>query len=330
VELLRVAELPQYAVPPDDIATIFAWRRTQQILMLAAVRRFSEIDGISDIGRSGLQRIAEDVAGVEWPTLPHRFLMGYLFRRCAHLQKLLQDESSAGQQRRLAVYQLLLFAFSFKPPAGVDPKRALLEHVRRLEILDEEKQLRELPAAASDIDAVRLMMLHASKGLEFPNVHSSALTARHFPAPSRSEACPPPDGMISPDDLMSRDAEEESLFFVGLSHVRDTLFLSRALTNGGSSTKNPSRFLEAIAMHLPKVLDGATGWTDEGLPEPPWPTLMMRPIDGEWTARAIETYLECPRRYYYDHALDCTAPGSLDNSFRVTAGSFEGQIPTIG
>ena len=43
---------------------------------------------------------------------------------------------------------------------------------------------------------------------------------------------------------------------------------------------------------------------EEGASEPPWPTLVARPIDGEWSYRAIETYLECPRRYYYEFALE--------------------------
>jgi len=304
VGLLRVAQMPQYAVPVNDIAVVFTWRRAQQITMLAAVRRCDAIDGISDVGRAGLRRISEDLTDVEWPMSPHRLLMCYLFRHCAHLQRLLDDASVAGQQRRLAVYQMLLFAYSFRPPTGIDPKRAFLEHVRRLEILDEEKQLRQSPAAAKDIDAVRLMTVHASKGLEFPIVHIVALTKSQFPMRPRHEACPPPVDMISSDALMSPDAEADSLFFVGMSRARNTLHLSRALTNGKASTRNPSRFLDSITMHLPKALEGPAGWTAEGLPDLTSPTLAGSPVNNEWTARSIETYLDCPRRFYYDHVLN--------------------------
>ena len=196
VGLLRVAQLPQYVVPPADIAVMFAWRRAHGTTMLAALNRLTEIDALSDVGRPGLERLSKDIAAVDWPMSAHRFLMSYLFRGSSHLLRLLEDASVAGQQQRLAVYQLLLFAFSFKPPAGGDPKRAFLDHVRRLEILDEEKQLRTLPAAASNIDAVRLMTVHASKGLEFPVVFFArthqwavpgATTLRSMPAPSRDD-----------------------------------------------------------------------------------------------------------------------------------------------
>ena len=103
---------------------------------------------------------------------------------------------------------------------------------------------------------------------------------------------------------MSRDAEEDSLFFVAMSRARDTLFLSRALTNGKASTPNPSRFLNTIAAHLPTALNRPARWTAEGLPEPERPLLAGQPASSVWTARAIETYLDCPRRFYYDHVLN--------------------------
>ena len=53
-----------------------------------------------------------------------------------------------------------------------------------------------------------------------------------------------------------------------------------------------------------RALDGLAAWTAEGLPEPPWPMLAGQPASNEWTVRAIETYLDCPLRFYYDHVLD--------------------------
>jgi superfamily I DNA/RNA helicase len=300
--LLRVAQMPQYAVRPEDIALVIAWRRAQKIAMLAALQRLAEIDGLSSGGRDGLQRLSEDVGFVEWPMSAHSFLKRYLFGTSSHLEYLLAETSVAGQQQRLAVYQLLQFAFSFKPSKDGDPKRGFVEHVRRLEILDEEKQLRQLPAAARDINAVKLMTIHASKGLEFPVVHITSLAKGLFPPKSHPEACPPPAGMILTDELLSVEAEEESLFFVGMSRARDELHLSRALTNGKASTPNPSRFLEHIRAHLPKALGGAVGWISEGAAMPAYPKLAGRP-PTEWTSRAIETYQDCPLKFYYAYIL---------------------------
>ena len=304
IGFFRAAQLQQYSVPPADVAAVFRWRREQEITMLVALRRLNEIPDLSEPGRAALRRVVDDLAAVDFPMTAHSFLLQHLFRRGDHLQVLLADDSVAGQQCRLAIYQLLQFAFSFRANPRVDPKRAFLEHVRRLEILDEEKQLRQLPAAASDIDAVRMMTVHASKGLQFPQVHIPSVTSRHFPV-NRQDPNPPPIGLIDADALMSREAEEESLFFVAMSRAQDALHMSRAVRYGGSAWSNvkPSPFLERIRAHLPKRPDAPPGWTDEGAIEPSGPSLDPPEAHDSWPARAIETYLDCPRRFYYAEVL---------------------------
>lgn len=309
--LLHVAQRPHYAVSPADIAAVFAWRGENKVPMLTALRRLDEIEGVSSAGREGLLQLYKDVSFSKWPTPAHRFLMCYLFGGSGHLRHFLGDQSVLGQQRLLAVYQLLQFAFAYKPSKSGDPKRAFLNHIRRLEVLDEEKQLRQLPAAASDIDAVKLMTVHASKGLEFPVVHIAAIAKGLFPIKSRGEGCPPPDGMICSDDLMTGDAEEDSLFFVAMSRARDSLHLSRSCTNGRVNT-TPSRFLDLIARHLPTAIDGSPQWTSPGPLDSPHPRLAAGPAKTEWTAYEIETYQGCPRKYYYAHVLRLT--GAEDRS----------------
>lgn len=302
IGLLRVAQLPSYAVPFADIRLLFESRRQQERSMLAVLRDLASVNGLSEIGRAGLERLAEDLRDSTWPLHPHRLLTSYLLRRSAYLSTLLTDSSVAAQQRRVAIYQLLQFAFAYRPSGSADPKRAFLDHVRRLEVLDEGKELRQLPAAVGGIDAVRLMTVHSSKGLEFPIVHIPTLTATQFPVRNRHDACPLPPGIASLHQLMCREAEEDSLFFVAVSRAEDTLHLSRAQTNGKVRTK-PSRMLEPVAKHLPRSVDSSASWNEDGVQAAPFPLLVAREAE-QWTARELETYLHCPRRFYYDHALE--------------------------
>ncbi len=228
--------------------------------------------------------------------------MAYLLRRSNYLSAHLADPSVSAQQRRVAIYQLLQFAYAYKPSGKADPKRSFLDHVRRLEILDEEKELRQLPAAVNGINAVRLMTVHSSKGLEFPIVHIPTLTGTQFPARNRHDACPLPPGIASSHQLMSREAEEDSLFFVAVSRAEDSLHLTRAQLNGRQKTKH-SRLLEPVRSHLSRAVDSAANWNDDGIQAVPSPLLVGREAE-QWTARELETYLNCPRRFYYDHALE--------------------------
>jgi superfamily I DNA/RNA helicase len=298
IGLLRVAQFPEYCVAVEDIARVFQWRREQDITMLSALHRQDEIDGLSDSSRSGLQRLRADLADVDYPMTAHTFLLRHLFKRGVHLAELLSDTTVAGQQRRLAIYQLLQFAFAFRSSFEHDPKRLFLEHVRRLECLDEEKQLRQLPAAASDIDAVRMMTVHASKGLQFPLVHLPTLTSRHFPS-KRSDPNRLPPGLVDEDALMSREAEEESLFYVAMSRAEDGLNLTRACNYGGWKAVKPSEYLERIQSQVPV----SSVWTEEGQVEAGCPQLSPPEQRESWPAYAIETYIECPRRFYYEHVL---------------------------
>ena len=180
--LLRVAQMPRYAVPVPDILKLFRFREGVDVPMLAALRRLDEA-ALSDAGGIGLARLAEDFASVTFVTPPHKVLATYLFGRPAAIYAAPFAGDDIGvQQRRLAAYQLLTLAFGHRSPSGRDPKRAFLEHIRRLEVLDEEKDLRRLPAGAASIDAVQLMTVHAAKGLEYPTVYIPSVSPSYFPA----------------------------------------------------------------------------------------------------------------------------------------------------
>lgn len=306
VGFFRVAFFSEYAVPMEDVLRVFAWRREKKVPMREALVSLSGDPSLSAPGQVALRRIVDDLGAFEFPMSAHRFLLNYLFGTSRYLQRLLRDDTVAGQQVKFAVYQFLQFAFAFRPAGGAEPKSAFLAHIRRLEILDEEKQLRQLPAAANGINAVRMMTVHASKGLEFPVVHVPCLTARHFPSPNRAGANPPPAGMVTETAVMGREAEEESLFFVAVSRAQDTLHLSRAVNHGGRGWTDvkPSPYLKRIEKHLPTAADCAPTWTDEGVATQPSPAFKVPETRDEWPARAIEIYLECPRQFYYAEILD--------------------------
>ncbi len=101
--------------------------------------------------------------------------------------------------------------------------------------------------AATDRDRVRLMTVHAAKGLEFPVVFLMAMN----------------EGILPSKKTKTRAAmeEERRLAFVAMTRARDALFLSDAagLHNDGA-VRFPSRFLldidRACLDFEPKLDDG--------------------------------------------------------------------------
>lgn len=94
-----------------------------------------------------------------------------------------------------------------------------------------------------DHDAVKLMTVHASKGLEFDYVFIAGLEEDLFPHKRLNEA-----------QVTESEAEEERrLFYVALTRARKKIFLTHAqlrTTYGSQKVNSPSEFISDIGDHL--------------------------------------------------------------------------------
>jgi DNA helicase-2/ATP-dependent DNA helicase PcrA len=313
--LMRVATLPRYRMPLADVRKYLAAADEMEKTPLAALKQADAMPDISSDGKKALSQLRSDLDATGFKTGPGQMLFDLLFER-GLVRDYLAGVTPADQQRRLAIHQLLQFAAENDVSGQTDPKRQFLDWIRRLAVFGDDRSLRELPAAVDGIDAVRLMTVHMSKGLEFDVVHLPGLGKGMFPlSGGGGSVCPAPDGMLETPVADSKAEEEECLFFVALSRARDHLSLSRAERYNERGGSNPSPALEEIASHLPRAPNSAPTWTT-ALPaqrqDPLRPDLK---VDGrEHDGRDIETYDECPRRYLYQVVLGLSR-SRQDNGF---------------
>lgn len=185
-------------------------------------------------------------------------------------------------------------------------------------------QLGESPIA-SDTDwtennAVNILTVHSSKGLEFPVVFLVNLVSSRFPTINRREQIPIPEELIK-ETLPEGDfhqQEERRLFYVGLTRARDRLFLTAAKYYGeGKREKKLSPFL---------VETVGQDYVEKAIQSTPTDTTQL-PLLSEWkhtpqeqTASTTETpihylsysqidsYSTCPLQYKYRYVLKIPLP----------------------
>ncbi len=299
--LVRVARFPEYEVPLDDVLSLLELARERNVPFPGALGLAAAAANISTHGKEGLALLERHLDGMRH-VRPWTLLTYYLFERSRYLDTPLGDQSVAGQQLLLALYQFLQFAHEQRPAApgeAADAKLRLSRYIRQLEIYGDEKQLRQLPTWADDIEAVRLLTVHASKGLEFQAVYLPILGRGWFPARRQAQHCPPPEGMIV-SESDDHDEEEECLFFVGLSRARDVLCLSRARRYGAQNS-NPSDLLDRIAGLLPGDPSGPVTWPSTT----PASVVAAEPAPANepFAVEDLEVYIRCPRQYFYESVL---------------------------
>lgn len=305
--LVRVARFPEYDIPLADVRHLHRLAQESNVPFPQALELAQDSEKISATVKEKFALLASHLEDLCHGRSAWKTLTRYLFIKSDYLKSFLADASVKGQQQRLALYQLLQFAHNqlgTKAEDGVDPKKSLLKYIRRLEMYGDEKQLRQSSEWADGIDAVRIITIHASKGLEFRAVFLPALATSYFPSQNRPQPCPPPTGLIAEENDDWRVEEEECLFFVALSRARDYICVSHALRYGKVNRK-ASSFLEPIAGKLPANGDQIT-WDDAGKSGSEMMEKLIPPpfeIPKVFEVRELEVYLDCPRKYLYEFVL---------------------------
>ncbi len=226
--LVRVARFAEYNIPLQDVQTLLGASREQSIFFPRALSLAQGHSSISAQGQESFARLQGHLTEVSFGISVWGLLADYLFIRSQYLRPLLTDATVSAQQRRVALYQFLQFTYAQSHiDVEQDRKRWFLDYVRRLEQQGDDTALRTLPAWANGLDAVRLLTVHGSKGLEFRAVYMPDLRKGAFPLKARGRFCPPPVGLITEVSDDDHDEEEECLFFVAMSRARDVLCFSR-------------------------------------------------------------------------------------------------------
>lgn len=301
--LLRIACWPEFAMSLEDVVQVFEHLRATDA---RPGDWTSPLPHLSPDGQAALDALATALAGFDAAAHPWTVLATFLLDRTSVAARIAESSNVAEQAQGIAMWQFLNFVRAQPRGQGL-PIMRLMDRIRRLLGLRDDRDLRQLPAAAQNIDAVRLMTIHGAKGLEFPVVHLTGMNQDSMPGAYRAPKCSPPDGMIAGTtascEATQRDAqaqEQECLFYVAMSRARDQLFLYAAQHKGNGHSRPLSEFINRLGA-LQQTIITPTLRLVPASDTIPLPVAFVGQVS--FNANAAALYESCPRRFLYTHLL---------------------------
>src|SRR2546429_1915774 len=249
-----LAYLKLIAAPYDDIACARvlgapAWHLEAADLVRLAVRAKKEKKSIYDLLQLPQGQLPFDASHaasaelLEFLTTQRKTLKRCTAREIlSDLLEWLEIPQRTGEQDRKYVTRLTEFAKTWEPKSET---RALPEFI---EYLDYYSQAGGNISLEDDVpgDAVRLMTVHAAKGLEFPHVFLLRVNNKKFPASERPRTFEFPAALMKEGEPAEQFhiQEERRLFYVALTRAQERLTLTTLTEKRG---KVPV-FIEDILM----------------------------------------------------------------------------------
>lgn len=301
--LLRTSCLPDFSMSLEDVKRVIGHLRNTGAGPEAWRKLGGTVEGLTEEGGTALARLDQALAGAAEASSPWGVLASFMLDHTRFAAGLASSQAAAEQSKGISIWQLMNF-LRVQPVGKGLPIKRLLDRVRRLIRLRDDRDLRQLPAAAQRLDAVRLMTIHGAKGLEFPVIHLAGMNAGTLPRSLMPLACPPPVGMIagasndvSGDLRQEHDKEQECLFYVALSRARDRLFLYAATVNA----INANRPLSPFVARLGDTLQTRAITPSQAPTEDPTDSALEVIVSGELRVKGHEMglYQKCPRRFLY-------------------------------
>lgn len=237
LSLLRIINVPKRGIGDASLAKIQAYAAANNVSLFEAVSNAAAIDGLSSRFVSKL----DDLAGIIFELMnlaseaPVEDLIDRVLSDTGYLEELENERTPQAQSRIDNLHELISVAQEFAASEEENNLENFLAHVALVSDID-DTELGE--------DAITLMTLHSSKGLEFPVVFLVGMEEGLFPH-ART--------LMDETEI----EEERRLCYVGITRAKEKLFLSSTKMRtiyGNTVTYPPSRFLQEIPARLVKTI----------------------------------------------------------------------------
>jgi DNA helicase-2/ATP-dependent DNA helicase PcrA len=193
--------------------------------------------------------------------------------------------------------------------------------------LDFELEAGETGSLKQNLDegpeTVKVMTVHAAKGLEFSYVFIVQMVDRKFPSDNRADPLILPDKLIK-EILPQGDAhlqEERRLLYVAMTRAKKGLYFTSAVDYGGARGKKPSKFINELL----GVAEDLIATDDQSKTSSDKSTKLQKneKVKTDWTPELpkyfsytqLKDFSDCPYHYWLKYILRIPQKGSHYFSF---------------
>ena len=255
----RLLTMPFWGLEARDIAAILNFAKRKNYLLFEALENIDELGLKEEVAlkiKNIVGMIHKHLKKV--PREPAGQILYYFFEDSGLFREYLAAEKPEEEKKVQNIAKLFQKLKKFES----DHTDASIFAV--VDWIDLSMELGESPLAAdidwSENNAINIMTVHSSKGLEFPVVFIVNLVSQRFPSRDRKEQIPIPESLIKevlPEGNYNLQ-EERRLFYVAMTRAKDRLFLTASLFYGdGRRERKISPFvIEALGDQVvKKILD---------------------------------------------------------------------------
>lgn len=225
----RVLTMPIFDFSERDIAMLMNATKKNNISLFESLEEADKINLTPRGKEKSMQLVTMIKRHLEKvPTLSAGQILYYFFEDSGLLGHYLDPGNPRTEKEALNIAKFFTKLQSFEANREDASVFAVVDWI------DLSMELGESPMSAevdwTNNNAVNILTIHSSKGLEFPVVFVVNLVTQRFPSRDRKEQIPVPTNLIR-EELPTGDEnlqEERRLFYVAITRAKDTLYLSAA------------------------------------------------------------------------------------------------------
>lgn len=316
----RFISMPLWGISPQDIMNFNYWAGRRGLSLYESIIKADELANINPATKkkvsAALSLIKDFSQSAQDGIRTTEIIQGFM-DKSGYLKELTHKESSKNNEQLAYLNKFFKKIQEFEKEANDKSVKSFLALIDLELEAGEEGGLPNM-TEQDDPDTVKVMTVHAAKGLEFAYVFVPNMVDKRFPATAKSELIKLPDELIK-EIVPIGDVhlqEERRLLYVAMTRAKQGLYFSSAQNYGGARAKKISRFLTELGeIGLSLSQEAISLIKTEDIKNKPMAETNKPKLPGKFSFTRLKAFATCPYQYRFAFILKVPTPGKSQFSF---------------